>query len=90
MKIFVTGHSSRVGGGISVAKNLISALVRPPLEFLCGGGSGSSIATLGTGAHNEWLEFVFNYGATGGLLYAVMIFSLVWHLAIGYDGKPLR
>jgi hypothetical protein len=66
-------------GRVELYNHSIDDIVnRSTMEFLCGRGSGSSILYLGTGAHNEWLEFIFNYGAIGGALYFFMILSLLW------------
>lgn len=40
---------------------------------LMGGGSGSTINLVGTGTHNEWLEFQNCYGVVGVLLLAVLL-----------------
>ena len=37
--------------------------------LLIGKGSGSSIKLLGSGCHNEWLEFLFSFGVIGVVLY---------------------
>ncbi|PIC56155.1 hypothetical protein CSV80_15940 [Sporosarcina sp. P12(2017)] len=50
---------------------------RSLIDFLIGKGSGSSITSLGTGAHNEWLEFMFNFGLVGTILYTVLCFSIL-------------
>lgn len=46
------------------------------LNFLVGKGSGSSIEFLGTGVHNEWLEFLFSFGLIGAFLYLLFFLSL--------------
>lgn len=38
-------------------------------EFLFGLGAGSSIKLIGTIVHNEWLQFLFNYGFLGFIIY---------------------
>lgn len=50
---------------------------RNVFSFLIGGGNGSSVALLGTGVHNEWLEFLFSFGAIGLLFYIGLIISFV-------------
>lgn len=45
--------------------------VRNPLQFLIGKGSGSSLRDVGSGIHNEELEFLFSYGAIGLVLYVL-------------------
>ena len=47
---------------------------RSLLDFIVGKGSGSSIAALSSGVHNEVLEFMFSYGLIGLILYL----SLAW------------
>lgn len=42
-------------------------------EMIFGRGSGATIEYLGKSAHNEWLEFIFNYGIIGSFLYAVLL-----------------
>lgn len=51
-------------------------LLRDDIELFIGSGSGSSVHTWGTGAHNEWLEFLFSFGVVGLLLYFLMMVSL--------------
>ncbi len=46
------------------------------LETIVGTGSGSSVRLLGTGAHNEWIEFLFSFGVVGVMLYASM--CIIW------------
>lgn len=45
---------------------------RGDLLLLIGSGSGSTVSNFGTSAHNEWLEFLFNFGLIGILLYFTM------------------
>lgn len=47
------------------------------VDFIIGLGSGSSIQLLGTGAHNEWIEFTFSFGIVGLILYANLIIKLI-------------
>lgn len=46
------------------------------VPLLIGAGSGSSIRLLGTGIHNEWLEFLFSFGLVGITLYLFLFISL--------------
>lgn len=46
-------------------------------DKLVGLGSGSSVALLGNGVHNEWLELLFSYGFVGAALYLNFIFSIL-------------
>ena len=39
------------------------------VDFLIGTGHGSSVQLLGTGVHNEWVEFLFSFGLIGALFY---------------------
>jgi O-antigen ligase len=51
--------------------------------LLVGYGSGSSKDYLGKVAHNEWLEFLFNFGVIGGVFYALLFLALarrLWQL----------
>ena len=50
---------------------------RDALSFLLGKGAGANVILLGTGVHNEWLEFLFTYGLIGLILYALLIFSFI-------------
>lgn len=43
------------------------------VEFLIGKGSGSSLATIGSGVHNEILEMLFSYGLIGLIIYLWLI-----------------
>lgn len=44
-------------------------------NLLFGHGMQKSLDIFGTGIHNEWLGFFFNYGIIGLILYAMMVFS---------------
>lgn len=46
-------------------------------QLFIGTGAGSSIDLVGTGIHNEWLEFLFTYGIIGLILYAFLIWSML-------------
>ncbi len=46
------------------------------IVFFSGRGSGSSVKLVGTGIHNEWLEFLFSFGFIGLALYAVLFARL--------------
>ncbi len=48
------------------------------IDLMIGYGCGSSVQYLGTSAHNEWLEFTFNFGIIGLILYAVLLFNLLF------------
>lgn len=52
-------------------------LHRPFGTLLTGTGAGSSIQAVGTGIHNEWLEFLFSYGLIGLGLYTLLIISML-------------
>lgn len=45
--------------------------------LLVGKGSGSSIKLLGSGCHNEWLEFLFSFGIVGVVLYLGLGLALI-------------
>lgn len=51
--------------------------MRDPITILTGAGSGSSIELVGSGIHNEWLEFMFSFGAIGVLLYFIFGILLI-------------
>lgn len=46
-------------------------------DLIIGLGSGSSVQFLGTGTHNEWIEFIFSFGIIGVTLYSKLFISLV-------------
>ena len=48
----------------------------PMMDLVFGKGSGSTLRFFGTGAHNEWLEFTFNFGLVGMMLYALFLFTV--------------
>lgn len=48
-------------------------LKRNFVELLIGKGSGSSLAIIGSGVHNEILEMIFSYGIIGLLIYLWLI-----------------
>lgn len=50
---------------------------RNAFQLLIGGGAGSSVALIGTGVHNEWLEMLFSYGLIGLMLYTALIVSFI-------------
>lgn len=35
---------------------------------------------LGTGVHNEWLEFLFSFGVIGVILYGLFFVALAWRV----------
>lgn len=59
----------------SIVINNLSTRFWP--TYLIGSGSGSSVKLIGTGAHNEWLEFLYSFGVFGVILYFVFCVSLV-------------
>lgn len=50
---------------------------RDSFTLLIGSGSGSSIELVGSGIHNEWLEFMFSFGAIGVFLYFIFGILLI-------------
>lgn len=65
-------------GRIDLWSKAINTLkYRGDLSLLIGTGSGSSIDLLGTGAHNEWIEFLFSFGIIGSILYFFMCVVLI-------------
>lgn len=59
------------GSGRTRQRNIAMSVVkeRKSIEYLFGNGHGSSVKLLGTGVHNEWVEFIFSFGLIGVLLY---------------------
>ncbi|MFI3262882.1 MAG: hypothetical protein R3Y26_08235 [Rikenellaceae bacterium] len=51
---------------------------RDLITFLVGTGSGSTIKLLGTGAHNEWLEFLFSFGLVGVIIYLALYMKFLF------------
>lgn len=47
------------------------------IQFIIGGGIGSSVDLLGTGVHNEWLEMLFSFGLIGLLIYMCFILGIL-------------
>lgn len=50
---------------------------RGVFDLIVGLGSGSSARIVGTGCHNEWLEFLFSFGIVGLTLYLILIIALI-------------
>lgn len=50
---------------------------RSVFSSLIGFGSGASIKLLGTGVHNEWLEFLLSFGLIGVCLYFTLLLSFI-------------
>ena len=50
---------------------------RDLFELMLGSGSEKSLQLLGTGIHNEWLNFLFCYGLIGFLMYVGLIIGFV-------------
>lgn len=42
------------------------------IDSFIGSGHGSSVNVIGTGIHNEWVEFLFSFGVVGLLLYTIL------------------
>lgn len=72
--------ASGSGRALLYRQALQNIVERSPRDLLLGLGSGSSIELLGTGVHNEWLEFVFSFGVVGLLLYVLLIAAVLWNL----------
>lgn len=51
-----------------------------PWDLFLGRGSGSVEQLLGMAAHNEWLEFLFNFGVIGVVFYAQLVLALARRL----------
>ncbi|MBQ4438533.1 hypothetical protein II898_06615 [bacterium] len=50
---------------------------RDLFELMLGSGSEKSLQLLGTGIHNDWLNFLFCYGLIGLLMYAGLIIGFI-------------
>jgi len=46
---------------------------RNVLMLLIGEGSASAVSKIGTGLHNDWLDFLFSYGIVGVVLFALLV-----------------
>jgi O-antigen ligase len=61
-----------------IYRDALADISRRPLSaFVIGRGSGSTVETLGTSAHNDWLEFLFSFGTVGLVCYALLYCILV-------------
>jgi len=82
--------SLRSGSGRDVLREdaLTEISNRDFLVFLLGEGGGSTVAYLGTGVHNEWIEALFTYGLVGVTLYFWMFCRcviFVWRMMKNRD-----
>src|SRR5690606_23104681 len=65
-------------GRVDMWSTVINSLYeRDDLSLLMGSGSGSSVMLLGTGVHNEWLEFLYSFGVVGVILYFLMCMIII-------------
>lgn len=62
------------GSGRTTNRNLALSAInnRDFVNLLIGSGHGSSVELIGTGVHNEWLEFLFSFGVIGLILYTIL------------------
>ena len=62
------------GSGRTTNRNLALSAIndRDFVNLLIGSGHGSSVDLIGTGVHNEWLEFLFSFGVIGLILYTIL------------------
>lgn len=62
------------GSGRSEYRDIALQVVgeRDLIELFLGSGHGSSVNLIGTGIHNEWVEFLFSFGIIGLLLYTFL------------------
>lgn len=85
---FTKEQLSSGSGRIDSYKFVINEFTTRNLKgLLFGYGSGSSVDYLGTGVHNEWLEFLFSFGFFGVLLYFNLIVKLVKKIKKGLKEK---
>lgn len=47
------------------------------IDLFIGTGHGSSVKLIGTGIHNEWVEFLFSFGLVGLILYIILGFKFL-------------
>ena len=72
-------------GRNAMYERLITSLQQRNIkDLMVGIGSGASSQLLGTGAHNEWLEFIYSFGLIGVLLYFLLIISMVKQVVTKY------
>ncbi len=80
---FLTQRFSREqmedGSGRNELRNiaLMAISQRDLITWLIGTGHGSSVALLGTGVHNEWVEFLFSFGVIGVILFFILGIILI-------------
>lgn len=68
------GGSGRINIYTAALENIQN---RGIVDLILGLGSGSSSRIIGTGCHNEWLEFMFSFGIVGLALYFRMILTIL-------------
>lgn len=66
-------------GNFQLAMDAISE--RSTLDLIFGSGHGSSVDLIGTGVHNEWLEFLLSFGVVGLALYFLLGVALMCECA---------
>jgi hypothetical protein len=66
--------SGRRSNFIAAWDNIIN---RNFTDLMFGLGSGSSVERIGTGVHNEWLEFLFSFGLFGLFSYFLLFIALI-------------
>jgi hypothetical protein len=77
-------------GRLEMYKALVRELsTSSPSELLLGRGGGSAEQLLEMAAHNEWLQFLLDFGAIGVALYALLILALLQRLwRLGRAASP--
>lgn len=75
---FTVSQMQGGSGRTDMYKLILEALSERNITTLFfGTGSGSSSLLLGTGAHNEWLEFLYSFGIVGVGLYFCLLISMI-------------
>jgi hypothetical protein len=74
---FLLEEISSGSGRMILYGTVIESLSQASLwSLFLGHGSGAVEELLGVAAHNEWLEFIYNYGIVGVFFYAALFFTL--------------
>jgi O-antigen ligase len=69
-------------GRVAMYSTVIESLsLSSPWSLFFGHGSGAVEQLLDMAAHNEWLEFIYNFGIFGIFLYALLFLALGFRLA---------
>ena len=74
-----SGEEMESGSGRSEQIELITRLLgeKDFVDLFIGSGCEKSVQIIGTGIHNEWLNFLYCYGIIGFIVYAVLIIGFI-------------